>query len=104
MSDTELELGAQTRAAQAVADGIPDVMKVVEDLGTTLEGAMSGFRGGSAAGLAEAVTAWFEAAQQLGPALATYAENLVATDTAAARNDDRQQQLFTSYASRLGGR
>ena len=103
MSGTELELGAQTRAAQLVADGIPDVMQVVQQLGSALETGMTGFRGGAASGLAEAVTAWFEAAQALGPTLTTYAENLAATDVAAGTTDAGQQDRFTAFDARLGG-
>jgi uncharacterized protein YukE len=103
MSDTELEIGAQTRAARAVAEGIPGITTVVQDLGTALEGSMSGFRGASAAAFVEAVTAWFEAAQDLGPTLADYAEKLVATDTAAARTETAQDERYQHLAARLGG-
>ncbi|QWZ09457.1 WXG100 family type VII secretion target [Nocardioides panacis] len=103
MSDTELEIGAQTRAARLVADGAPAIMTVVQDLGTALEGSMSGFRGASAAAFVEAVTAWFEAAQDLGPALTGYAEKLVATDAAAARTETEQDARYQRLAGRLGG-
>lgn len=103
MSDTQLQIGAQTRAAQIVASGVPDVLDVVENLGATLQGSMSGFRGGAAAGLAEAVTAWFEVANEIAPTLAGYAERLVATDIAAATTDAEQDQRYARLASRLGG-
>lgn len=103
MADTELEIGAQTRAACAVAEGIPGITTVVQDLGTALEGSMAGFRGASAAAFVEAVTAWFEAAQDLAPTLAGYAERLVATDTAAAQTETTQDQRYHHLAARLGG-
>ena len=103
MADTELQIGAQTRAARRVLDGLPEVTRPIEDLGASLEAAMAGFRGASAAALVEAVAAWFEAARDLEPALAGYAQRLVATDVAAAQTESSQQERYSRLASRLGG-
>ncbi|NHC12940.1 WXG100 family type VII secretion target [Motilibacter deserti] len=101
MADTQLELGAQARAAQTVQQALDPIQTTLSSLADALQSSGSGFAGGAAAGFAEAATAWFEAAQDLLPALQEYAGNLVATDVTAATTDAEQQ---AAYAARLAGR
>lgn len=103
MPDTEMQIGAQSRAANVVVSGIPELTAVVSDLGESLQSAITGFRGGASAAFVEAVTAWFEVAQDLAPALASYADRLVATDQAAAATESQEQARFARLADRLGG-
>lgn len=103
MSDTELQIGAQAEAAQLVVGAIEPIQTTLENLGTAIQGASSGFLGGSASGLAQALEAWFTAASDLLPTLSEYATTLVAVDTAEAQTEIQQQERFARIAGRLGG-
>jgi uncharacterized protein YukE len=103
MADTELEIGAQTRAAGVLVDAIEPIQTAIKDLGTSLEGASGGFKGAAAGGLAMAVQAWFEAAAELPPILGQYASKLVLVDTTEGESDLRQQEAYGRIATRLGG-
>ena len=103
MSDTQLELGAQTEAARIVVGTLQPIQTALQDLGSSLQTSSEGFKGGAAAGLGEAVEAWFSAAGDLLPTLQDYARNLVAVDTTEARTDQAGQERFARLAGRLGG-
>jgi len=104
MSDTELEIGAQARAAQTVQQALDPVQTTLRNLADALQSSGTGFAGNAAAGFADAATAWFEAAQDLLPTLQEYAANLVATDMTASTTDAEQQAAYAArLASRLGG-
>ncbi|AWB93598.1 hypothetical protein [Aeromicrobium chenweiae] len=62
-----------------------------------------GFKGASAAGLAEALTAWFTVAKELSPTLGEYATKLVQVDVSAAESDRRAQDAFSRISGRLTG-
>lgn len=94
MADTELEIGAQSRAAAMVRDGMIPVQEILGDLNSALVAASEGFRGNAAAALGGAVQAWFDAAVTIGPALAAFADNLVATDAAAAATEAATENRF----------
>lgn len=103
MADTELEIGSQAEAAGVVLEAVGPIQTTLEELGTTLQGSAGGFKGGAAAGLAEALGAWYEAASELIPTLQAYAGNLVAVDEAEAQTETSVQQRYTRLAGRLGG-
>lgn len=103
MADTQLQIGAQTEAARLVHEAIEPIQETLSDLGKTLEAASAGFTGGAAAGLAEAVQAWYTAAQDLLPTLGEYAQKLVAVDQTEARTESERLSSFSNLAERLGG-
>ena len=103
MADTELQIGRQSEAAQMVVGAIEPIRTTLQDLATSLQGASGGFRGGSAAGLAEALEAWFTAAGELIPTLQEYAAKLVAVDRTEALTEAQEQERFARLAGRLGG-
>ena len=103
MVDSQLRIGAQSRAASGLAEAIPDVVKVIEDLATQVEPAMAGFKGGAASGFAEAVSAWFEVARELPDALGRHSRNLALVDQHVAATEAQQQESYSRLASRLGG-
>lgn len=103
MSDTQLRIGAQTEAARLVYEAIEPIQTTLKDLGTSLEAASDGFRGGAASGLGEAVQAWFTAAGDLLPTLGQYAQRLVETDRAEAGTEAAQLERYAHLADRLGG-
>jgi uncharacterized protein YukE len=103
MSGTQLELGAQARAAARVDDAIGPIQTALSDLSDAVQGASDGFKGSAAAGLAEALRAWFEAADDLLPTLSEYAGHLVAVDVTEGQADQRQQQTYGRLTARLGG-
>ena len=103
MAGTELQIGRQSEAAQLVVDAIEPIETTLKDLATTLQGASPGFQGGAAAGLGEALQAWFTAAGDLLPTLGEYATKLVAVDRTEAETEVRQQQSYARLAGRLGG-
>ncbi|MGH8869769.1 MAG: WXG100 family type VII secretion target [Actinomycetes bacterium] len=100
---TELELGAQTRAAAVVQEALTPLQTTMRDLVSAIEAEQAGFRGGAAAGFAEAVGAWFEAAQDLLPTLAGMARSLAQTDVTAAQADAAQAASYERFAQLLGG-
>lgn len=96
-----LELGAQTRAAQLVADAVPEVVGVLDGLGRQISAVAGGFRGASAAGLAEALGEWFTAVKALPAVMSSYAAALAAVDRAAAAADATGADALTDGGSGL---
>lgn len=103
MSGTELQIGAQARAAALVTGALPDVESTLRDLGAAVADASEGFRGGAAGALAEALSAWYDAAGDLIPTLSAYAAKLTAVDETAAETEQRQHAAYSRIAGRLGG-
>ena len=103
MSGTELELGAQSRAAAVLGNAIGPIQDVLKDLATSLEADAPGLRGASGSGLGKALSAWFEVATDLPEILGTYARNLVEVDVTEAKADAHSQDTFSRIAGRLGG-
>ncbi|MEV7397653.1 hypothetical protein [Aeromicrobium sp. NPDC092404] len=103
MADTELEIGAQTRAAGVLIDAIDPIRTALQDLATSLECAAGGFKGASAGGLATAVQAWFEVATELPAILDLYATKLVEVDSTEGRTDLQQREEYGRIATRLDG-
>lgn len=101
MGDTELEIGAQSRAAGYLIDAMDPINRSIKDLADAVEAGSSGFRGSSAAGLGEALTAWFTAAKDLAPTLSAYAGKLVQVDVTEAEADLRAQEAFGRISGRL---
>ena len=103
MAGTELEIGAQSRAAGLVMGAIDPINATLSDLNSAVAGAADGFRGAAASGLAEALTAWFDAAGELAPVLAEYARKLTEVDVAEAQTELTQRESYSRIATRLGG-
>ena len=103
MTGTQLELGAQARAAALVAGAIEPIQTSLNDVSNAVQAASGGFKGSAAAGLGTALEAWFEAAGDLLPTLSEYAAHLAAVDVSEAEADQRQQQPYARLSSRLGG-
>ena len=103
MDRTELDLGAQTRAAAVVGDALTPLQDSLRRLASTIESEQHGFRGGAAAGFNEAARAWFEAAQDLLPALVKLQQGLVATDERVGRTDTKEAARFGRIGEVLGG-
>jgi uncharacterized protein YukE len=101
MADTELEIGAQARAAGHLIDAMDPIDRSIKDLADAVEAAAGGFRGASANALGEALTAWCTAAQELSPTLSAYAGKLVHVDVSAAEADRRAQEAFGRISGRL---
>lgn len=91
-------------AAQVVADGVEPLQSTLQALGADLEAAAAaGFKGQAAAGLGEAVSAWFDVAVTLGPILEGYAQALVGVAQEHAANDVQQADRYARLDDRLGG-
>lgn len=90
-------------AAQAVADEVGPLQTTLETLGGDLESAATGFTGQAAVGFGEAISAWFEVAETLGPILEGYAHALVGVAQDHATNDTQQAERYGRISDRLGG-
>lgn len=102
----ELKIGAQSQAAQAIANALPEVVKPLENLGTALEAHMPGFSGGASAGFAETIQVWFEKAAEIPKGLGTYAEKLATVDKNSFDSEvaTTQSMAQTAMAARLSAR
>ena len=91
-------------AAQAVADGVEPLQATLQAVGSDIEAAAAaGFKGQAAAGLGEAISAWFDVAVTLGPILEGYSQALVGVAQEHATNDVTQAERAGNLADRLGG-
>ena len=102
MADTQLQIGAQTEAARLVTGAIEPIQTTLQDLATALQGASPGFQGGAAAGLGEALQAWFTAAGDLLPTLGEYATSWSRSTGPRPRPRSGSSRL-RRLAGRLGG-
>lgn len=98
----ELTIGRQTTAAQTVHDAITTLDGYLRDLSDSVAASAPGFAGATAAAFGEALTAWFEAAGQLGPVLQQYAAALAIVDAEHAANEVVQQGTYGRLTQRLG--
>ena len=98
-----LEYGEISAAAQTVADGVQPLQDVLTELSTAVETAATGFKGQAAAGMGEALTAWFEVASTLGPILEAYSGALMGVANEHIVNDGAQVERHQRLTSRLGG-
>lgn len=99
---TELEIGAQTRAAERLRDAVEPLQTTLTDLVTTIEGAADGFRGASAGGLVEALQEWLTVARDLSPVLDGYASRLTQVDVSNAGADERAVEAMARISGRMG--
>ena len=90
-------------AASAVADAVEPLQTTLRDLGADVESAAAGFKGQAAAGLGEALAAWFEVAVSLGPVLEGYSQSLMYVAQEHATNDHQQALDAGRLSDRLGG-
>jgi hypothetical protein len=103
MSNISLEFQELQDAAQAVATGVEPLNTVLTDLGGAIETAAVGFKGQAAAGLGEALGAWFDVASTLGPILEGYAGAIMTVANEHVLNEGEQTRTYTSLIERLGG-
>lgn len=98
-----LEFPELENAAQTVAAGIQPLNEILIELSDRVETAATGFKGQAAAGLGEALGAWFEVAGTLGPILEGYAQALMAVANEHALNEGEQVAAYDNLVQRLGG-
>lgn len=105
MTDSmDLELGAQTEAAQLVAEGAERIIEIYDDLIDTVATEMTSLRGGAAAAMGADVEAWLTSASRLPAALTEYAANLAAVDLAVAKAEGvSTSALQDAYSSSGSG-
>jgi uncharacterized protein YukE len=91
-------------AARAAADAVEPLQETLRELAATIETeAGKGFKGQAAAGLGEAINAWFDVAVTLGPILEGYSQSLTYVAQEHATNDVEQAVRSGQLAERLGG-
>lgn len=98
-----LEFPELERAAHTVAAGVQPLNDILTELGGTIETAAVGFKGQAAAGLGEALGAWFEVAGTLGPILEGYASALMTVANEHVANEGEQISSYQNLVQRLGG-
>jgi WXG100 family type VII secretion target len=98
-----LGFGELDAAARTVAETIEPAQAVLTDLSDAVAAAATGFRGQAATGLGEALGAWFDAADELGPVLQGLSQALAHLATEHQTNEGRQVSTYGEIAGRLGG-
>jgi len=98
-----LEFEEMRLAARTLSEGIAPVETILTGLSDTVAVASAGFRGQAAAGLGEALTAWFDVAATLGPVLDGYAQAIMQTANTHRLNDTAQAEEMDRLTQRLGG-
>jgi hypothetical protein len=98
-----LEFGELNEAAATVAAAVEPVNQLLTSLSDSVAASATGFSGQAAAGLGEALGAWFDVANTLGPILEGYAQALATTATEHVLNEAEQVESYGSLAERLGG-
>lgn len=98
-----IEFQEMADAAGAVAAGVEPLNTLLTDLSDAVGAASAGFAGQAAAGLGEALTAWFEVAGTLGPVLEGYAQALMTVANEHVVNEGEQTQNYQHLIDRLGG-
>lgn len=98
-----LEYAELRDAARSVADGIAPLSDLLTQLSDSIEGASDGFAGQAATGLGEALTAWYQVAQTLGPIMESYASALMTVANEHVLNEGRQVDNYQNLTDRLGG-
>ncbi|WP_435747283.1 WXG100 family type VII secretion target [Nocardioides sp. SYSU DS0663] len=99
----ELSVGQQTTAALTVQEAVTTFNTCLQRLSDGVASGGQGFRGNAAAAFGEALTAWFEAAAELGPALQQYAAALATVDAEHSHNEVAQVDSYARLGDRLGG-
>ena len=98
-----LNHGEPSAAALTVAEALGPLQTILSELGDRVEAAAPGFRGGAAAGLGQALSAWFQVAGTLAPILEAYGQALSTVDLEHAVNEGRQLDHYAELSQRLGG-
>jgi uncharacterized protein YukE len=98
-----LEYGELRDAARTVAEGIAPLSDLLTELMDSIGSASDGFQGQAAAGLGEALTAWFGVAQTLGPVMESYASALMTVANEHIVNEGSQVDSYQHLTDRLGG-
>lgn len=98
-----LELEQLSDAAILLAEGIGPVHDILTSLSDEVAAASAGFRGEAAAGLGEALSAWFDVASSLAPILEGYAQAIMQTANEHRVNDAGQAERMGALMERLEG-
>jgi uncharacterized protein YukE len=98
-----LEYGELRDAATTVSEGVQPLSDLLTELSDSIATASDGFQGQAAAGLGEALTAWFEVAKTLGPIMEAYASALMTVANEHVTNEGRQVTGYQRLSERLGG-
>lgn len=96
-----LEFEQLNDAALTIAEGIGPAQDILTALSDTIGGSSAGFQGQAAAGLGEALTAWFEVAGTLSPILDGYAMAIMQTANEHRVNDTGQAERMGRLIDRL---
>lgn len=102
MSDVELKIGAQTRAAQVIQRRLPEFEEILKALGTAIDGSAGSFRGAGAGEYGKALQAWATKAVDLPKVFADFAEKLVQVDKTMAQSEEGSAKGFSALEQRLG--
>lgn len=103
MSDVQLTIGAQTRAAQVIQRRLPEFEEILQALGTAIDGSASSFRGTGAAEFGKALQAWATKAVDLPQVFAGFGEKLVQVDQTMAKSEEGSAKGYSALQQRLGG-
>jgi uncharacterized protein YukE len=98
-----LEYGELRDAATTVSDGIQPLSDLLTELSDSVGTASDGFQGQAASGLGEALTAWFQVAQTLGPIMEAYASALMTVANEHITNEGGTVTSYQRLTERLGG-
>lgn len=98
-----LEFEQLNDAAVTIAEGIGPAQDIVTALSDSIGTASAGFQGQAAAGLGEALTAWFDVAATLGPILDGFASAIMQTANEHRVNDVGQAERMGRLITRLEG-
>ena len=98
-----LEYGELRDAARTVAEGVGPLSDLLTQLSDGIAASSDGFQGQAATGLGEALTAWFEVAQTLGPIMEAYASALMTVANEHVVNEGSQIDHYQRLGDRLGG-
>ena len=98
-----LEYGELRDAARTVVEGIGPLSDLLTELSDGVAAGSDGFQGRAASGLGEALTAWFEVAQTLGPIMEAYASALMTVANEHVVNEGTQVDHYQRLGDRLGG-
>lgn len=98
---TELQLGAQTKAAHTVELAVPDLGKALKTSAEGIQAEAAGFSGAAAGAFYTALKAWFQAGAQIPNGVSRYGASLAATDANVTANQTSTAQAYNTARTRL---
>lgn len=100
---TELDLGAQSRAAQIVAQAVPGLQDALKTGAEAIGAEVDGFTGSAAGAFYTALKAWYVVGSQIPQGVGRYALNLATTDANIGANQTSTVQSYSNARTRLSG-